>query len=94
MLKGSDLTTNTTKAEKYKTPYGQTEKWKECKILGKLLDTQYDIIRRKDLAASKACKKVERVFRNLSASQEMKLKVSNAYVETSFSTKTICGQSY
>ena len=39
MLKGSDLTTNTTKAEKYKTPYGQTEKWKECKILGKLLDT-------------------------------------------------------
>ena len=39
MLKGNDLTTNTTKAEKYKTPYGETEKWKECKILGSLLDT-------------------------------------------------------
>ena len=37
---------------------------------------------------------VDRVFKDSSASQKMKLIIFNIYVETSFYTETICGHSY
>ena len=37
---------------------------------------------------------VDRVFKDSSASQKMKLNIFNIYVETSFYTETICGHSY
>ena len=78
--------------EEYGILCGGAEKWKECKVLGNLLDTEYDIETRHDLAAS-TYKKVEKVFKNSSANQEMKLKVFIAFLGTSFYTTESCGHS-
>ena len=48
LLKGKNLQLNESKMEEYEIKRGGEEKWKKCKYLGSLLDTEEDIQRRTD----------------------------------------------
>ena len=54
----------------------------------------HNLIFKEDTLKASTCKMVDRVFKDSSSSQKMKLNIFNAYVETSFHTETICGHSY
>ena len=59
-----DLTINETKTENYIISRQNCDNvWKECKLLGSLLDTELDIKRRKGLAVD-AARKLQYIFRN------------------------------
>ena len=60
--------------------------WEVCKT--------HNMISKEDTLKASTCKMVDRVFKDSSASQKMKLNLFNIYVETSFYTETICGHSY
>ena len=79
---------NTAKRKEFEIFIGGTEKWKECKILGSLINIEYDIKRRHGLA-SQGYNELDNIFKSSSSqeSQETKLKDLNVYVESIFLCK-------
>ena len=59
------------------------EKWKNCKLLGSLLDTEKDINRRKILAID-AFKTLNQIFDSRKISNTVKIRTFNAYVASVF----------
>ena len=52
ILEDKNLIVNNTKTEEYEVVRGGDDKWKKCKYLGSLLETENDINRRKILGQS------------------------------------------
>ena len=60
-----------------------TPDWKQCKLLGSLLDTESDIKRRKILTID-VMKKMENIFRSARISIALKIRCFNTYVSSVF----------
>ena len=71
------LKVNKNKTENYISR--QNHKWKKCKLLGTLLDTEEDIKRRKILAIN-AANNTRRFFENDKLRINLKLKLMNTYI--------------
>ena len=65
------------------TPINNNPDWKECKLLGSLLDTEKDFNRRKKLAID-AMKTSQYIFKSKLISTELKIRTFNAYVASIF----------
>ena len=63
MLKDADLIENSDKREEYEISRKSDERWKKCKYLGSLLDTEKDIERRRSLTLD-AMRTLEPMFRS------------------------------
>ena len=74
---------NKTKTEEYNIEQKGNEEWKECKVLGSLLDTDNDINRRKTLAIE-AYRTLNSIFGSKKSSIVIKLRTFNAYVASVF----------
>ena len=74
---------NESKTEEYEIIRQGNEKWKKCKLLGSLLDTQKDINRRKILAID-AFKTLNKIFDSRKISNAVKIRTFNAYVASVF----------
>ena len=74
---------NESKTEEYEIIRQGNEKWKKCKLLGSLLDTEKDINRRKILAID-AFKTLNKNFDSRKISNAVKIRTSNAYVASVF----------
>ena len=61
----------------------KTPNWKNCKILGSLLDTKSDIDRRKILAID-AMKTLKDTFKSKLVSNKTKLRMFNTYIGSIF----------
>ena len=85
ILKARDLIINEPKTEEYHIARkGKCDdKWKECKLLGSLLDTEKDIERRKCLAAS-VIKTLKNILYSKKLSISTKVRVFDAYVAPVF----------
>ena len=83
LLKSKHLTINKDKTEEYTIGLEGEERWKQCKILGSLLDTEKDINKRKGLGID-AYKTMEYIFKSKYISTELKIKTYKAYVEPIF----------
>ena len=73
-LKEKGLQINESKTVEYKISKVGNEKWKKCKILGSLLDTNDDIKRRKQLAMN-ALQKFEYIFTDKKLSNGKKIRI-------------------
>ena len=82
-LEERNLQINESKTEEYNIEQKGNEAWKECKILGSLLDTEKDINRRKILAID-AYKTLNSIFSSKINSVTIKLRTFNAYVASVF----------
>ena len=65
------------------TPENTSTNWKECKLLGTKLDTNADIKRRKILTLD-AMKSLRHIFESHSISQDIKIRIFNAYTASIF----------
>ena len=74
---------NESKTEEYAIIRQGNEKWKKCKLLGSLLDTEKDINRRKILAID-AFKTLHNIFDSRKISNAVKIRTFNAYVASVF----------
>ena len=83
MLKNDNLIVNKSKTEEYSIGIDGDDKWKRCKILGSLLDTEKDIERRYNLASA-AYNKLEKTFKSKSLKQKTKLRIFDAYIASVF----------
>ena len=81
MLKENNLFVNTTKTEKYEISRISDNRWKKCKLLGSLLDTEEDIKRRKGLAID-ILKTLENIFNSKHVSEVICLRIFKACVES------------
>ena len=82
-LEEKNLQVNNTKTEKHDIERnGQTE-WMKCKFLGSLLDTEYDIKRRKGLALG-TYNDLKHIFENKRASTAVKIRIMNSHLESIF----------
>ena len=82
-LKERSLQINESKTEVYYIKQKGNETWRECKILGSLLDTEKDINRRKKLAIA-AYKHLRKILNSKKNSIKIKLRTFNAYVKSVF----------
>ena len=80
MLKEGNLIENQSKREQYKIP-DEDEKWKKCKCLGTLIDTEEDLKRRKGLTMD-AMKTFSKIFTSNRLSIKTKIRTFNAYVSS------------
>ena len=83
ILEERNLRMNKSKTEEYNIDQKGNEAWKECKILGSLLDTEKDINRRKILAIN-ACKTFNSIFSSKKNFNKAKLRTFNEYVASVF----------
>ena len=74
-----NLVINESKTEEYEIIRQGNEKWKKCKLLGSLLDTEKDINRRKSLAID-AFKTLNKIFDSRKISNAVKIRTFNAYI--------------
>ena len=82
-LKDRNLFVNDAKTDKYEVKGNGNEEWKKCKYVGSLLDTEHDIIRRKQLA-NNTYNNLKDVFKSKKVTQETKLRLLQALVESIF----------
>ena len=80
-LEARDLVVNHTKTEQHEVNRTD-DTWKTCKLLGSLLDTDYDIDRRKSLAVA-AVNNLKSIFQGKN-SLEIKLRSFECYVSSIF----------
>ena len=78
-----NLVINESKTEEYEIIRQGNEKWKKCKLLGSLLDTEKDINRRQILAID-AFKTLHQIFDSRKISNAVKIRTFNAYVASVF----------
>ena len=78
-----NLVINESKTEYYEIIRQCNEKWKKCKLLGSLLDTEKDINRRKILPID-AFKTLNTIFDSRKISNAVKMRTFNAYVASVF----------
>ena len=83
MLKEADLIENSSKREEYEVSRSGNEKWKSCKYLGSLLDTEKDIGRRKCLAFD-AVTTLNPLFKSRNLSEVTKIRIFEAFVSSIF----------
>ena len=81
-LKARNLNINATKTEEYVIVRNGDVKWKKCKLLGSLLDTAEDIVRRKGLAIAAIKAKKEIFYSDMDVI--MKMRAFNVYVGSIF----------
>ena len=81
-LKKRNLGVNLEKTEEY-TLNRKEEKWKKCKYLGSILDTENDIKRRKGLAID-AFNSLNRYFTNRRANIKLKTRIFTTFVQSIF----------
>ena len=74
---------NESKTEEYEIIRQGNDKWKKCKFLGSLLDTEKDINRRKILVID-AFKTLNNFFHSRKISNVLKIRTFNAYVASVF----------
>ena len=74
---------NESKTEEYEIIRQGNEKWKKCKLLGSLLDTENDINRRKSLEIY-AFKTLNKCFDSRKISNAVTIRTFNAYVARVF----------
>ena len=82
-LKRRDLEINKTKTEKHSVSRKTDDSWKDCKLLGTLLDTEKDINRRKALAWS-SFNDLKSIFNSRKISIEIKIRTLQAYIASVF----------
>ena len=82
-LEEYNLGINQSKTEDYTISMKETENWKNCKILGSLLDTTKDIQRRKTFAIN-SYKKKENIYKSKKVTLKTKLRCFNAYTASIF----------
>ena len=82
-LSKHNLVINESKTEEFEIIGHGNEKWKKCKLLGSLLDTENDINRRQILAID-AFKTLNRKFDSKEISNAVKIRTFNAYVASVF----------
>ena len=78
MLEDGNLRENLSKREEYTVP-NEDEKWKKCKCLGSLVDTENDIHRRKGITMD-AMNTLNDLFKSHKLSIKTKVKIFEAYV--------------
>ena len=79
-----DLTINDNKTENYEIRRVNCDNtWKQCKLLGSILDTECDIKRRKGLAVDVA-KKLQYIFQNKKLNIKIKIRAFDTYVASIF----------
>ena len=78
-----NLVINESKTEEYEIIRQGNEKWKKCKLLGSLLDTEKDINRRKILAID-AFKTLNKIVYSRKISNSVKIRTFNAHVASVF----------
>ena len=78
-----NMVINESKTEDYEIIRQGNEKWKNCKLLGSLLDTEKDINRRQILAID-AFKTLNQIFDSRKMSNTVKIRTFNAYVASVF----------
>jgi hypothetical protein len=82
-LKKRNLQINEAKTEEYTIKRGGDEKWKKCKYVGSLLDTEEDIKRRKQLAMA-AFTQHKPALSSKHIALKTRLRIMNAYVSSIF----------
>jgi len=82
-LKKYNLGVNESKTEDYEISSESSGKWKECKLLGSLLDTEHDIKRRKGQAMN-AYRKKEKILKSKKICLSTRIRAFNAYVTSIF----------
>ena len=82
LLKQSNLSINIDKTETFEIKRSGNEEWKNCKLLGSLLDTENDIQRRKGLAVA-AINTMKNMFYG-KVLFSIKLRAFNCYVSSIF----------
>ena len=82
-LEKRDLKINTSKTERFEISRKGDDKWKNCKFLGSILQTDNDIKKRKSLAIT-AANKLHSIFRSKLIPQRTKLKTLTTYVQSIF----------
>jgi len=82
-LKEFNLNVNEKKTEEFKISRNGDNKWKKCKYLGTLLDTEADINRRKSLAIT-AFNKLNHIFNHKKTSISKKTRIFDAYISSIF----------
>ena len=87
-----NLMINESKTEDYEIIRQGNEKWKNCKLLGSLLDTEKDINRRKILAID-AFKTLNQIFDSRKISNTVKSELSMHMLRVFSSTNANCGPS-
>ena len=83
MLSEKGLAVNTSKTENFKIFRNTNQHWKECKVLGSLLDTVHNIKRRYGLVTA-TYNKLGNIFNSHFIKPGTKLKVFNSYVGSIF----------
>ena len=84
LLAKRNLIINETKTEEYKiSRVNCDDKWKKCKLLGSILDTNNDIKRRKGLSLD-AVQKIKYMFNNKKLSIKTKMRAFDAYISSIF----------
>ena len=78
-LRKKNLFVNESKTEEYHITRGGDEKWKTCKCLGSLLDTDKDITRRKS-----TYNKMKHIIENRKTSRTTIKRIFKAYLESVF----------
>ena len=78
-----NLNINEAKTEEYKIERNGNEDWRNCKLLGSLLDTDKDITRRKSLAIA-SINNLKYIFYNQKLNINIKTRVFNCYVSSVF----------
>ena len=82
-LKSRNLFINTEKTEKYSIKRNGDERWKKCKYLGSLLDSESDIKRRKGLAID-SFNKLKQIFKSKRINTITKVRIFNTFVSSIF----------
>ena len=82
-LKERNLYVNNEKTEEYIIKRHGQEKWKKCKYLGSLLDTEHDIKRRKGLAID-TFNNFKHIMESKKVSTETKMRIFQAFVNSIF----------
>ena len=83
ILEDKNLIVNNTKTEEYEVVRGGDDKWKKCKYLGSLLETENDINRRKILATN-AYNQLKYIFESKKTSREVKIRIFRSHIESIF----------
>ena len=87
MLSENGLAVNTSKTENFKIFRNTNQHWKECKVLGSLLDTVHNIKRRYGLVTA-TYNILGNIFNSHFTKPDTKLKVFNSYVGSIFLYKS------
>ena len=82
-LEKRKLIINKDKTEKYTLGNKEDESWKSCKYLGSVLDTEKDIVRRKQLGMS-AFKQYQHILQSKKILLEARMRLFDTYVSSIF----------